>query len=268
MRLLEHSHPLCCFVYIISVLAVTVFTRDPLLLGISVVGAALLLILSGRGKTVLLMPLFVLLSAVTNPIFSHNGATVLFFVGDVAVTLESVAYGAVFGMMLCACVGWSIAAVRFITSDKYLWLFGRLLPVSGLVLSCALRLVPLSVSRAREFAAAQGATTLRGVLKAYSASIGYSAENAMLSADSMRARGYGTARRTSYLLYRMGRREALQLAIISVLGGASVVLAFLGFGGFGFYPRLTGLALGAGDILLYSVFTLLCMMPCAVVFKR
>ncbi|MBE6900910.1 MAG: energy-coupling factor transporter transmembrane protein EcfT, partial [Ruminococcaceae bacterium] len=124
MRTLERAHPLCCFLYILAVLAVTIFTRHPLLLGCSAAGAALLLVLSGKWRTVLWMPLVVLVCAVTNPIFSHNGDTVLFFVSHLPVTLESVAYGAVFGLMLAASVGWSVAAVRFITSDKYIWLFG------------------------------------------------------------------------------------------------------------------------------------------------
>ncbi len=261
MRSLERSHPLICFTYIISVLAVTIFTRNPLLLIISACGAALLLILSENGKAVLWLPAAVAVSALINPVFSHNGNTVLFFVSHLPITLESFAYGADFGLMLAASVGWSIAAVRFITSDKFIWLFGRILPVCGLVLSCSLRLVPLFIKRAGDFSAAQDSHTLKGSLKAFSASVGYSAEEAMTSADSMRARGYGTAKRTSYSLYHFGRSEALQLFTVLVLGAASIVLCFSGAGNFTFYPVISALPCSASDILLYAAFAALSLLP-------
>lgn len=265
MRILERTHPLCCFLYILAVLCVTIFTRNPVLLMCSAVGASLLLIFSEKGQAVLWLPLVVLLSAVTNPIFSHNGDTVLFFVSHLPVTTEAIAYGAVFGLMLAASVGWSIASVRFITGDKYVWLFGRLLPVSGLVLSCALRLIPLFIRRGRDFAASQNATTVRSSLKAFSASVGYSAEQAMTTADVMRARGYGTARRTSYSLYRLGARECVQLFAVLLLGGASVSLTLFGAGRFDFYPVLSEIPRSPADIALYTAFAALTLLPCAAV---
>ena len=49
------------------------------------------------------------LAAITNPVFAHNGATPLFFVGDIAFTLEALLYGAAFGAMLAASVMWGAA---------------------------------------------------------------------------------------------------------------------------------------------------------------
>ena len=265
MRILEKAHPLCSFMYLLAVLGITIFTRHPIMLAASAVGAALLLILSEKGRLAAWMPLIVVASAVTNPIFSHNGATVLFFAGDMPITLEAILYGADFGLMLAASVGWSFAAVKYITSDKYIWLFGRILPSAGLVLSCALRLVPLFIRRGRDFAAAQQADTIRGSLKAFSASVGYSAEEAMTSADSMRARGYGTARRTSYSLYRFGGRECMQLSVVILLGGCSAALMLAGAGDFGFYPEISVLACDAQNLCLYVVFAALAMLPCSVV---
>lgn len=268
MRTLQRAHPLCCFAFILAVFAVTIFTRSPVLLGISALGAAMLLILTERGRLALWMPLIVALSAITNPIFSHNGTTVLFFAGDLPITLEAILYGADFGLLLAASLGWSVAAVRFITSDKYIWLFGRILPTAGLVLSCALRLVPLFISRGKNFAAAQGAVTLQGNLKAFSASVGYSSEEAMMTADSMRARGYGTARRTSYSLYRLHTRELLQLSAIMILGVSSVVLVLSGKGSFDFFPIVTPLPTGVLDTVLYCAFSLLALLPSAAVITE
>lgn len=262
MKILSRLHPLCCFAYLAAVLLITIFTRQPVMLLISAVGAALLLSLSGMAGYTLWLPVIIIASAAVNPIFVHRGDTVLFFVGDYAVTLESIAYGAVFGLMLAAAAGWSMAAVKYMTSDKYIWLFGRILPTSGLVLSCALRLVPLFIRRTREFSAA-GEGGVKSSLKAFSAAVGYSAEQAMVSADSMRARGYGTAKRTSYSLYRFGFPEGAALFAIIALSAAAAVLMCAGAADFDFYPALTPLYSGAAEILLYAVFGVLCLMPSA-----
>ncbi len=263
MRILERMHPLCCFTYLLLTAGLTIFTRNPVLLLESALGAALLLVLSGKGTIALWMPLIILAGAVTNPLFSHNGATVLFFAGDIPVTMESAVYGAVFGLMLAAVCGWSISSVRFITSDKYIWLFGRILPSAGLVLSCGLRFVPLFIRRTKSFAEAQGAQTVREHLRAFSASVSYSAEEAMSSADSMKARGYGCAKSTSFSLYRIGMRELSTLSAILLTGLAAVILTALGAGGFFYFPALSYIGTKPQDIALYAAFGTLCLLPSA-----
>lgn len=265
MRTLSRSHPLCCFLFLVAVLGVTIFTREPIMLLLSAVGASLLLMLSGMARHTLWLPVIVIVSAVVNPIFVHRGDTVLFFVGDLAVTLESIAYGAVFGLMLAAAAGWSIAATKYMTSDKYIWIFGRVLPTSGLVLSCGLRLVPLFIRRTREFSSASGESGVKSSLKSFSAAVGYSSEQAMVSADSMRARGYGTAKRTSYSLYRFGLSEGLQLCAVVLLFAAAITLMCFGAGGFEFYPTLSEISAQPLDIALYAAFGTLCIMPSAAI---
>ncbi|MBQ9947340.1 MAG: hypothetical protein IJO91_03040 [Oscillospiraceae bacterium] len=263
MRILERMHPLCCFVYLLLTAGITIFTRNPVLLLESAIGAALLLAASGKGAFALWIPLIVLVGALTNPLFSHNGATVLFFAGDIPVTMESAVYGAVFGLMLAAVCGWSISSVRFITSDKYIWLFGRILPSAGLVLSCGLRFVPLFIRRTKSFAEAQGAQTVKEHLRAFSASVSYSAEEAMSSADSMKARGYGSAKRTSFSLYRLGMREISALAAILLTGISAIILIALGAGEFYYFPALSQIGARPLDIVLYIAFGILCLLPSA-----
>lgn len=258
-------HPLCCFLYLLSVAGLTIFTRNPVLIAETAAGAALLLIVSRRGGFAAFMPVIAAATALTNPLFSHNGATVLFFVGDIPFTLEAMIYGAVFGLMLAAVSGWSVCSIRYITSDKYIWLFGRILPSAGLVLSCALRFVPLFIRRTRSFSQAQGAQGVRDHLRAFSSSVGYSAEQAMSSADSMKARGYGTVRRTSYSLYRMGGREWTAFTVILLAVLASVVPMMFGAGEFYYYPALSDFEISAPDIVLYAAFGALCILPTAAV---
>lgn len=260
-------HPAACFVYLLAVLIFTAVSGNPVTVLISLAGAVLLAALSGKLRGLGWSVIFAILAALANFIFVHNGNTVLFFVGDSAFTLEALAYGAHIGLMLAAVCLWGACAVRYVTSDKYIWLFGRIFPAAGLVLSCAIRFVPLFIRRTREFAAVQSAGSVRDHLRTFSASVGYSAEQAMDSSLSMRARGYGTARRTSFSLYRFTGGTALALIAVMLTAGGTAALSFAGAGGFRFYPVISDIPTGAADIALYAVFLAFCLLPSAVIMR-
>lgn len=268
MRTLEKLHPVPCFLYFLSVMAMTIFSRNPVILAESLAGAALTAALSGRLRGAPWLLLTAAMAALANPVFAHNGATPLFFVGDTAFTLEALLYGAAFGAVLAAAVLWGAAAVRFMTSDKYIWLLGRIFPAAGLVLSCAIRFVPLFIGRTAEFACARRAVTLKERLGAFSAALSYSAEEAMSSADSMRARGYGTGRRGFYSDYRPTRRDIAALAAVILCASVCVGLSVTGAGEFYFYPALSPLKFRPSDIALYAAFGILCALPAVLILRE
>ena len=263
MRYLENSHPIVCFLYLVAVVGISVFTRDPVMTALSLLGGVLCAGLAERLRGMLWLPVTAAGAALVNPIFAHGGATVLFFVGDTAFTAEALAYGAVFGGMLAAAILWSAAGTRFMTSDKFIMLFGRVAPSAGLVLSCALRFVPLFIRRTGDYIRSRGAAGVRGYLAAFSDSVGCSAEQAMTSAEMMRARGYGTGRRTFYAWHKFGRRDAMALAAVALCAGGSLALMLCGAGEFNYYPLMTRLDFSAGDTALYVLFGTLCFLPSA-----
>lgn len=261
-------HPAVCFLYLLAVLGLTAFAREPVTVAVSLVGSVLLAALSGGLKGAGWFAAVALTGAFANFLFVHNGETALFFVGDRAFTLEALCYGAFVGGMLAAVCLWGACAVRFVTSDKYVWLFGRIFPAAGLVLSCAIRFLPMFIRTSREFTAVQNAQTLRERLRAFSASVGYSAERAMDSALSMKARGFGTAPRTSFSIYRFTEYTALAAAAVLVAGGTAIAFRISGAGEFYFYPALSDIPSGAADIVMYCAFAALCLLPSAVVVYR
>lgn len=265
MRKLERMHPAVGFLYLLGILGITAFAGSPVVVAESLAGALLLAALSGRLRGAGWTAAVAAAAALVNFLFVHNGATALFFVGDMAFTLEALIYGAFTGTMLAAVCLWGSNAVKYVTSDKYIWLFGRILPAAGLVLSCAIRFIPLFVRRTREFIAVQRCTTVRGYLRAFSASVGYSAEQAMDSALSMRARGYGTARRTSFSLYRFTGGTAAELGVTALLSGGCAALMLSGAGAFWFYPAVSEIPARFADILLYCAAGALFLLPSAVV---
>ena len=86
---------------------------------------------------------FFLLLAVTNPLFAHNGETILFFMNDNPITLEAFVYGAALAIMIVGVMFWCKNYNLIMTSDKFIYLFGKAIPRLSLVLSLALRFIPL-----------------------------------------------------------------------------------------------------------------------------
>ena len=83
MNTFASYHPAVLMAYFIAVLAVAMFTQNPILLVLALLSGVSLCTLLERPKDFLhnlafYIPLFLMI-AVTNPMFSHNGVTPLFF---------------------------------------------------------------------------------------------------------------------------------------------------------------------------------------------
>lgn len=263
MRALEKLHPLPCFLYFLAVMGITIFTRNPVMISEALAGGIVTAGLAEKLGAARFLLITALIITFTNPLFSHGGVTALFFVGNLAITLEALVCGAAFGGILCAAALWGAAMTRFMTGDKFIWLFGRALPSAGLLLSCAMRFVPLFIGRANDFIRSRGSESVKERLSAFSASINYSAEEAISSADSMRSRGYGSAKRTFYSNYRLTGRDARALAVVLLCGTSCLALSIFGAGTFRFYPALSAPKFGAADNVLYICFGVLCALPAA-----
>ena len=149
-------HPLVNLTFFVLVLAFAMFLSHPAVQLAGLVCAALFALrCTGRGfgrRMAMLLPLM-LLAAVVNPLVSHQGVTVLFrFPSGNACTLESVLYGISAAVRLGTAVLWFMGWNAVMTSDKFVYLFGRILPSLSLTLSMGLRFVPRLLRRTRETA--------------------------------------------------------------------------------------------------------------------
>ena len=139
-RLLRGCHPAVSFSYFALVIACTMFFMHPLCLALSLLGAGCCAaqLVGGRGlrqRIVWLLPM-ALLAALVNPAFVHQGATILtYFPSGNPLTLESILYGCASGVLLAAVVLWFVCVTDVITSDKVVYLFGRIIPALSLLLS-------------------------------------------------------------------------------------------------------------------------------------
>ncbi|MBQ7335528.1 MAG: energy-coupling factor transporter transmembrane protein EcfT [Clostridia bacterium] len=274
MKALEAYHPAVSAVYFLAVAGIAMFCMNPILQALSLFGALLLFLSNSRNRSVSSHAGFLLLFllfALLNPLFSHNGATVLFVLNNNPVTLESAVYGLVAAGMILAVLYWFRSFTQIMTSDKLLYLFGKLSPKLSLILSMGLRYVPLFQSQVKKIRATQTALGLykednlidrvRGELRVFSITVTWALENGITTADSMEARGYGIGKRSHFSLFRFRLRDGIFLAITLVLFGLACVSICTGALEFTCYPTLQWAAASPTGAVGYLAYGGLVLMP-------
>ncbi len=270
-------HPAVPFTSFALVRAFTMWFRHPFCLAASLIGAAAWAVYlrpeqGARFALTGLLPLF-LFMWVLNPLFSHAGATILaYFPSGNPLTLESILFGLSAGAMLCAALCWFYCYHATMSSDKFICLFGRVIPALSLFLSMVLRFAPRFRARLRAVSAAQrgagqsagGGSLLRRVRsggRRLSIMVTWSLESAVETADSMRSRGYGLPGRTAYQLYTFGERERDLMALILGLGFFVASLAARGDLAFRYYPAVKGAEWSLWQGAAMLAYLALCLLP-------
>lgn len=214
-----------------------------------------------------------LLAALINPAFNHQGATILTYLpSGNPLTLESIAYGLAAAALLSAVVTWFSCYTAVMTSDKFVYLFGRVIPALSLVLSMALRFVPRFQVQARAVSQAKRCVgrdvsdgsllqRLRNGVTILSILLTWCLENALETADSMKSRGYGLPGRTAFSIYRLDDRDQAALWWLGALGG--YILSMWGAGGFAcrYFPTFRLAPRDGWSLSGLLAFGLLCLTP-------
>ena len=267
-------HPAVNLAFFLVVLGLTMFIQQPVYLVISLVsGCGYLVYLQGlRGalrQAGYLLPVM-LLMALLNPMFNHEGLTVLWYLpNDNPITLEAVVFGLASAVMLGASILWFNCCNTVFTSDKIIYLFGRIIPALSLLISMTLRFVPRFKNYLQEVHRTQRAMhrpenpkeRLQQALAAFSSTVSWAMEQSIVSADSMKSRGYGTRGRTAFSIYHFEKRDGLFLILLALLLTGSVALFLTGHMTWNYYPSLSGQLLGPAQLLSYISFGGMCNLP-------
>ncbi|MFC0211550.1 energy-coupling factor transporter transmembrane component T [Paenibacillus chartarius] len=263
-------HPLPCFVYFLGAMLLSMLLLHP---GFLIVSTGLLLVLSYRLKgheggllNIGWMLLFGLVLFALNPLFSHRGEHILFYLWEQPITLESVVYGLTLSLSTLSLIVTFQCYSKVITADKFLYLFASVWPKGSLVTVMGMRFVPLLKARLRTIGQVQqtkGISLTEGRLakragdgmKLLQILLTWSLEDALQTADSMKARGFGLKSRSTYKTYRMRSRDWRALGLIIV----PLLICILGrwTGGYGLlviYPSLEFTRMSWGDWLYFAVF--------------
>lgn len=277
MNEFKNFHPSISFLYFVAVIASGMFFLHPVCLCISLFSSFLCVILVSDKKTIKRQCLFLLpmmmVTALFNPLFNHQGVTILAYLpGGNPLTLESVIYGIVAAMMLITVINWFSCYNKIMTSDKFIYLFGKMIPSLSLIFSMTLRFVPSFITQFKLVTNAQkglGNDIARGslskrmkrILTLFSIMITWSLENAAETADSMKSRGYGLSGRSSFSIYTFDSRDKRALLYLLGLLGYVLIGAALGQTRFYYFPAMDTFTATPYRISIFIAYFLLCSMP-------
>ena len=267
-------HPAVNLCFFLAAMVITMFINQPVFLLISLLSSCgYLLYLQGKKgmfrQVGYLLPIL-LGMAVLNPIFNHEGVTVLLYLyNDNPITLEAICFGLASAVMMGASIVWFNCCNTVFTSDKIIYLFGRVIPAMSLLISMTLRFVPRfknylqSVLRVlRAMHEPQNAReTLQQALAAFSSTVSWAMEQSIVSADSMKSRGYGLQNRTAFSIYLFEKRDGAALLAIALLCLGAVVPSLAGWTSWVYYPSMSGTVFGPAQLFSYLCYCALCLLP-------
>lgn len=218
----ESCHPAVNFIFFAAALYGSISFDHPVFLAVAYCCAFAYSVRRGGGKSalfnILLLPL-ALAFALYYASYHHFGVTVWKqnFIGN-NLTVESFVYGLTVSLRAAVVCMWCGSLFRVVSSDKVVYLFGRISPRLSLFLTILLRLVPRMTREAGRINLAQrgigrGANQgtlfrrLRNCLRIFSMLITWLIQALALEADSMKSRGSRLRGRTAFSIYRFDNRD-------------------------------------------------------------
>lgn len=216
-------HPVVNFAYFGLAIGFSMFLMHPVCLFISLFCAVCYYVKLKGGRALRFMVRYalplMLITALVNPAFNHRGMMILCYLptGN-PLTLESIIYGLAAAVMLVSVLIWFACYTEIMTSDKFVYLFGRIIPALSLVLSMTLRFVPRFKEQLEQVKEAQRGMgkfaaessplgKLKSVLACFSIMVTWALESCIDTADSMKSRGYGLRGRTAFSIYTFTERD-------------------------------------------------------------
>ena len=216
---------------------------------------------------------FALLFALWYGSYHHFGITVLGvnFIGN-QVTLESFLCGGTWAMVCVAVVLWLGCVHAVFTTDKIVFLLGRVSPHLSLYLSILLRTVPrLNKQRQRIELAQRGIgrgkgqgnlfQRMRNALRRGSILLTWLTEGIVTTSDSMRCRGCSLRGRTAYSLYRFDGRDRYFVTGMCALMSVLLMAVLLDQTMIRFTPQVVMMPITPMSGLFYAAWAALCLLP-------
>lgn len=269
-------HPIINFLFFCGVLIFSMFFMHPVFLVISLLAAfSYYLYLSGKRalkfSLIFLLPMMILIGLI-NPLFNHRGVTIIGYVMDNPITRESILYGAATGLMFGSVILWFSCYNVIMTSDKFIYLFGRIIPAMSLILSMVLRFAPRFMDQVKVISNAQkciGRDVSDGNLreraahgvKILSIMTTWALENAIDTADSMNSRGYGLPGRTAFSNFRLDARDKAMNVIMLILFAVILGGTVMGQNTVQYFPSIHFPQVTVFGLIIYGAYFALCFTP-------
>ncbi len=224
------------FIFFVGAIGITMFIRSVDYLLVSLISSMLLLLSNKQKKTsTVMMQLSIVFLCFTfiSPLFSVRDWSSIQRISEQAYNSETLSFALVNALLLVSVISWCINYQYYMTSDKFILLFGKIAPTFTLVMNMILRLTPHYLNKYKQIYMARNSIGLyeeKGIkgklinmcsLLASLSAIGF--EEAIISADSMKSRGFGLQKRTSYLSNKMNRKDIILAFVLCILLFISII---------------------------------------------
>lgn len=276
-------HPIVNFIYFVAIIGFTMFFMHPIFLGISLISAIIYVAyLQGLNgiKNNLLMSIYIIVMVVlVNMLVSSNGETILFYIANKSISLESIYYSIASSVMFITVFMWFSCYNKIMTSDKFIYLFGKRFPSLSLIISMVFRLIPNFKIQTKKIKDAQKAmgrnfdegTVLEKIkngIKLISILITWALENSIETVDSMKARGYGLDGRSNFSIYKFKKRDKIYLSILLLLLGIIISGVFYGESYINYFPSFIMRDRNLYSYVIYTTYGILGIFPIIINVQR
>lgn len=270
-------HPVVNYIFFGMVLICAMCITHPAFIIISFLSATIYYIklqgIKPMGKMFIGLCFIIFLTIIINGLFNHYGVTNLYrFRNGNYLTLEAIAYGAALGGVFATVILWFGCYNAIMTTDKFLYVFGYGFPTVALIISMALRFVPLYRKKLKNISDGRKAigkginqgnvySRLKNGLGELSILITWAMENAIDTSDSMNSRGYGSGKRTRYNIYNFDISDMLCLLTMLFLMGMVIMGIFAGEANVQYNPSIKFQDISIYSVCIYIAYGLICNIP-------
>lgn len=312
-------HPVVNLIFYLLVLGTTMFQMSVGLVFISLFSAVVYYFMLKKTeglKYCAVVVGIIIVSAIINPLFSHKGGTLLFylFTGN-PVTLESIIYGLISAIIIGAMLLWFSTFNQVMGVERILGAIGKVLPNVSLLITMIMRFIPQYTRHQRKVSMVNKVnkrnygekinllnrekTEKENVIEArkrqkkkndiearkkqkkkngidkiidsikegsrtFSITTTWALENSIYTADSMKARGFGTGRRTNYSNYKFQKRDYLLMGWLVILW-LVVVFSLEREKVYTYYYPFIQVK---NNVVVYLIYGLLCLTPVLINVKE
>jgi len=257
MMKLTVIHPAVYIIYYLVLIIFAFLFNNPYYLISLLVCVSVLIILQGISSEFKnLIRFFIpmsLLIIILNPLVSHVGVTKIYIMGNYFITLEAVTYGILMSLSLLIILLLFTSYSNAVSYQEMLYIFSKKFPNISMIIIMALRFIPLlnfrlsEVNKVFQFDQKHfnnekkdegKIDKLKNTAKMLAVVVSWSLEESMLTANSMKARGYGITQRTSYLSFKFRKIDYYFMVIVLVSALVCIVGLLQGQGRIEIYPQL------------------------------
>lgn len=300
-------HPVVNLIFYLLVLGTTMFQMSVGLVFISLFSAVVYYFMLKKTeglKYCAVVVGIIIVSAIINPLFSHKGGTLLFylFTGN-PVTLESIIYGLISAIIIGAMLLWFSTFNQVMGVERILGAIGKVLPNVSLLITMIMRFIPQYTRHQRKVSMVNKVnkrnygekinllnrekTEKENVIEArkrqkkkngidkiidsikegsrtFSITTTWALENSIYTADSMKSRGFGTGRRTNYSNYKFQKRDYLLMGWLVILW-LVVVFSLEREKVYTYYYPFIQVK---NNVVVYLIYGLLCLTPVLINVKE